>query len=243
MVSLQNAGPAYALDEALTRASRFPAWPGATTPARVPARRDALMADIDPLIQRAQSGDSRALREMLERYRQDVVRIAFRALGPSADLEDVVQEALVQIYRSLPSYRGESKFSTWVYRVVTNVARMHLRAARSRPALGSEHAAVIDRLAADAGRPDSAAERNERLRALYVYLSALSDKKRTVLVLHDLSGVSPAEIAEIVGAPVMTVRTRLFYARKELYAALAKDPALGDALAALREQSEADRDD
>jgi RNA polymerase sigma-70 factor (ECF subfamily) len=145
----------------------------------------------------------------------------------------VVQEALVQIYRSLPSYRGDSKFSTWLYRVVTNVARMHVRRERSRPALHSDHKAVIDRLASDGGRPDASAERSERLAALYAHLSALSEKKRTVLVLHDFAGVSATEIAEIVDAPVLTVRTRLFYARKELYSALAKDPALAELLSAL----------
>jgi RNA polymerase sigma-70 factor (ECF subfamily) len=197
------------------------------------------MADHDPLITRARAGDPAALREMLARHRQDVARIAFRVLGPSPDLEDVVQEALIQVYRSLPSYRGESKFSTWLFRVVTNVARMHVRHARARPPLGSEHAEAIERMAADGG-PDAAAERGERLRALYGYLSALSEKKRTVLVLHDLSGVSPAEIAEIVGAPVLTVRTRLFYARKELYAALAADPALAGLLDALQRRGGSD---
>jgi RNA polymerase sigma-70 factor (ECF subfamily) len=70
--------------------------------------------------------------------------------------------------------------------------------------------------------------------ALYRHLSALSDKKRTVLVLHDLAGLSAAEIAEIVEAPVLTVRTRLFYARKELYALLASDPALSELVGLLR---------
>jgi RNA polymerase sigma-70 factor (ECF subfamily) len=193
------------------------------------------MADIDSLIRRAQPGDPRALRELFERHRGDVARIAFRVVGPSADLEDVVQESFVQLYRSLPSYRGDSKFSTWLYRVVTNVARMHVRHERSRPALTSATEPAIDRMASSEGaRPDAAAERNERVRALYAQLSVLSDKKRMVLVLHDLEGVSASEIATIVDAPVLTVRTRLFYARKELYAALAHDPALAEAAAALR---------
>ncbi|MGH3882353.1 MAG: RNA polymerase sigma factor, partial [Pseudonocardiaceae bacterium] len=90
---------------------------------------------------------------------------------------------------------------------------------------------VLDRQAGTDGRPDAAAERNERLRALYKHLETLSDRKRTVLVLHDLAGLPASEIAEIVEAPVLTVRTRLFYARKELYAALASDPALAEVVA------------
>ncbi|HEX2678047.1 MAG TPA: sigma factor-like helix-turn-helix DNA-binding protein, partial [Polyangiales bacterium] len=83
--------------------------------------------------------------------------------------------------------------------------------------------------------PAELAARNARLRALYQHLDRLSDKKRTVLVLHDLEGVSPAEIAKIVEAPVLTVRTRLFYARRELYASLGADPALAEVAQALRD--------
>lgn len=196
------------------------------------------MAEIDVLIASAQRGDQRAMRLLLERHRGDVARVAFRVLGPSADLEDVVQEALVQIYRSLPSYEGHSKFSTWLYRVVTNVARMHLRRQRSRPRLTSVSDEALSTHPSHAARPDSDAERNERLEALYRHLSALSDKKRTVLVLHDLAGLAANEIAEIVDAPVLTVRTRLFYARKQLYAELARDPTLGEVLGFLRADDE-----
>lgn len=192
------------------------------------------MADLDPLIAAAQRGEPRALRELFERYRADVLRIAYRVLGPSADLEDVAQEAFVQVFRSLPSYRGNAKFTTWLYRVVTNVARMHVRHERARPRLNGAAAGQLEARPDHAQRPDEEAARNARLRALYRHLDALSEKKRTVLVLHDLAGVAAAEVAQIVGAPVLTVRTRLFYARKELYAALANDPELSDMLESLQ---------
>jgi RNA polymerase sigma-70 factor (ECF subfamily) len=186
------------------------------------------MGEIDPLIKRAQRGEPQALRELFERYRADVTRVAFRVLGPSADLEDVVQEAFVQLFRSLRSYQGSAKFSTWLYRVVTNVARMHIRHERVRPRFDLAAAAAIEQQVSPEARPDAQAERNERLSALYAHLERLSERKRTVLVLHDFEGLPASEIAEIVGAPVLTVRTRLFYARKELYAALAGDPALAE---------------
>lgn len=193
------------------------------------------MADLDPLIAAAQRGEPRALRALFERYRQDVLRIAFRVLGPSADIEDVAQEAFVQIFRSLPSYRGSAKFTTWLYRVVTNVARMHLRHERSRPRLGGAPEGLLEGRPDQVQGPDEEVARNARLRALYRHLDALSEKKRTVLALHDLAGVPAAEVAQIVDAPVLTVRTRLFYARKELYAALAVDPELAELLEALQE--------
>jgi RNA polymerase sigma-70 factor (ECF subfamily) len=191
------------------------------------------MVELDPLIQRAQDGDPRALRDLFLRYRGDVARIAFRVLGPSPDLDDVVQEAFIQLYRSLASYQGNAKFTTWLYRVVTNVARMHRRRERSRPQLEPASTAQLERQTDAAGGPQADAERGERLRALYRHLEALSERKRTVLVLHDLAGLPAVEIAEIVDAPVLTVRTRLFYARKDLYAALAADPALAEVAAQL----------
>jgi len=163
-------------------------------------------------------------------------------LGPSPDLEDVVQEALVQLFRSLPSYQGQSKFTTWLYRVVANVARMHLRKQRSRPVLRSATQEAIDRAPSSRSQPDDEAQRNQTLRDLYVHLDLLSDKKRTVLVLHDFEGLDAAEIARIVDAPVLTVRTRLFYARKQLYAALAKDPSLRELAQALPKHDEDDDD-
>jgi RNA polymerase sigma-70 factor, ECF subfamily len=196
------------------------------------------MADLDPLIAAAQRGEPRALRGLFERYRHDVMRIAFRVVGPSADLEDIAQEAFVQIFRSLPSYRGSAKFSTWLYRVVTNVARMHVRHERSRPRLGGAPEGLLEARPDGAHLPDEEVARNARLRALYRHLDALSEKKRTVLVLHDLDGVPAAEVAQIVEAPVLTVRTRLFYARKELYAALARDPELTELLTWLQTEPE-----
>jgi RNA polymerase sigma-70 factor (ECF subfamily) len=190
--------------------------------------RQAGMGDIDPLIMRAQRGEPQALRELFDRYRVDVTRVAFRVLGPSADLEDVVQEAFVQLFRSLRSYQGSAKFSTWLYRVVTNVARMHIRHERARPRFEFGAGTLLDQQVSPDARPDAYAERSERLDALYRHLAVLSERKRTVLVLHDFEGLPASEIAEIVGAPVLTVRTRLFYARKELYAALAADPSLAE---------------
>lgn len=178
------------------------------------------------MIASAQAGDRKALDALLRRHRGDVTAIAHRVLGPDADLEDVVQDALIQICRSLGSFQGRSRFSTWLYRVVSNVARMHIRAMRSRPRLAGEAAQERPRVDAGTAGPEALSGRRQRMARLYALVHALPDKKRTVLLLHDFEGVTPAEIAEIVDAPVMTVRTRLFYARKALYAAMAEEPSL-----------------
>jgi RNA polymerase sigma-70 factor (ECF subfamily) len=197
-------------------------------------RSGAFMVEsIDPLVRLAQRGDEYAQNELFKRHRAEVARIVARALGPDADFEDVVQDAFIQIFRSIDGFRGDSKFSTWLYRLVTNVVRMHLRKRRVRPMIAPgvapERAARPD----STGSPESSLERSWRIRRLYQHLDRLTEKKRSVLVLHDFEGVAPVEIAEIVGAPVLTVRTRLFYARRELYAALAEDPELASLAAEL----------
>jgi RNA polymerase sigma-70 factor (ECF subfamily) len=182
------------------------------------------MVEEDPLVARAASGDTAAFRTLYERHRADVARLAYRMVGPRADLEDVIQEVFVQVFKSLRDFRGQSRFSTWLHRVTVNVILMHRRSARSRPVFSDPLSG--DTLGSDDVGPDEDAERRERVRAFGRLLARLADKKRIVFVLHELEGLPPAEIARIVGAPVLTVRTRLFYARRELEAMLADEPAL-----------------
>jgi RNA polymerase sigma-70 factor (ECF subfamily) len=195
------------------------------------------MSDEDGLVRRAAAGDAEAFRGLFVRHRSDVARLVYRMLNGPSDLEDVVQEVFVQVFRSLKDFRGQSKFSTWLHRVTVNVVLMHRRSARSRPVLTEE---VPNELVADDRQtlPDEDAERHERMRAFQRLLARLADKKRIVFVLHELEGMSPAEISEVVGAPVLTVRTRLFYARRELEEMLAEEPALAG-LAALMTKGDA----
>jgi RNA polymerase sigma-70 factor (ECF subfamily) len=181
--------------------------------------------DDDAMVRRAAAGDADAFRALFVRHRSDVSRLVYRMLSAPADLDDVVQEVFVQVFRSLKDFRGQSKFSTWLHRVTVNVVLMHRRSARSRPVLTEE--APSD-LVADEGQtlPDEDVERRERMRAFQRLLARLADKKRVVFVLHELEGLAPSEIADIVGAPVLTVRTRLFYARRELEEMLPEEPSL-----------------
>jgi RNA polymerase sigma-70 factor, ECF subfamily len=181
--------------------------------------------DEEHLIARAASGDTAAFRQIYERHRQDVARLVYRMIGPRSDLEDVIQEVFVQVYKSLKDFRGQSKFTTWLHRVTVNVVLMHRRAARSRPVF-SEEPPSDAAVRSDDIPPDEDVERRERMRAFGRLLARLADKKRIVFVLHELEGIAPGEIAKIVGAPVLTVRTRLFYARREIEAMLANEPSL-----------------
>lgn len=211
----------------------------ATRPTGVEADtvRSAVVGDdIDALVQRVQRGDRRAFGELFRRHVQQVTGIAYRMLGRSPDLDDVVQEVFLQVHRSLGDFRGQSKFSTWLHRVAVNVVLMHRRRARSRPVLASEE---TGREPPDSsrGRPDELVEQERRIAAFHRLLERLSDKKREVFLLHEIEGLAPSDIATMVGCPVLTVRTRLFYARKELGERMREEPAL----AALAGELEAGR--
>ena len=179
--------------------------------------------DVD-LAARFNSGDAQAFSELFRRHHKDVTRLVTRMLGSNREAPDVVQEVFLQVYKSLPNFRGQSRLSTWVYRIGVNVVLMHRRAARARPQIMFEEAILpaVDQRPL----PDEGFEQSQRVAALFRLMQQLSEKKRTVFILHELQGIAPAEIAQVVGAPVLTVRTRLFYARRELLALIRRDPQL-----------------
>jgi RNA polymerase sigma-70 factor, ECF subfamily len=181
---------------------------------------------IDSIVTACQAGDEAAFTNLYLAHRGEVHRIIYRLLGPNADVEDVVQEVFIQVHRSIGNFRGQSKFSTWLHRVAVNVALQHLRRKRSTVVSKSDDR-VEERAAEDGTQlsPAESVETQERLRAVYRALDQISPKKRAVLVMHDMQGLSAQKIAEVVGSPVFTVRTRLFYARREFYRRIVGDPA------------------
>ncbi len=183
-----------------------------------------LVDPMDDVLARAQAGEREAFREIFRRHRADVARLVFRMVGRSADLEDLVQDVFLQVHKSLPEFRGQAKFSTWLHRVTVNVVLMARRSAKSRPTLVLD--IPEDTGASDDARPDDVAEMRRRRVAFARALESLPEKKRIVFVLHELEGKTPQEIAAIVDAPVLTVRTRLFYARQDLLEIMQKDPVL-----------------
>jgi RNA polymerase sigma-70 factor (ECF subfamily) len=237
----------------IERAGRIEAWkmPGAVTyavswplvgaratqgayiesgaPADQPKAKISAVSDASTLVSRCREGDAAAFRELFHTHKGDVARIVFRMMGSSADVEDLVQEVFLQVHRSIADFRGDARLSTWLYRLTVNVVLMHRRAAKSRPQLVGEEAAAPPK---DTRMlPDEQVARRRRVIAFYRMVDKLSEKKRTVFVLHEIDGLSPLEIAKIVDAPVLTVRTRLFYARRELAAMIREEPDLGSLVA------------
>jgi RNA polymerase sigma-70 factor, ECF subfamily len=176
--------------------------------------------DERDLIQRCLTGDTSAFEPLVERYRQRVWRLAFQLLHDREEAWDCAQEAFVRAFHSLPSFRGQSAFYTWLFRITVNVAtdRQRARGAQAR-AFGAERVPEEEwkRTMPDVGaRPDQAAVQSEQRERIRQALHALPPKARTIIMLSDVEGLSYREIAEVLGCPIGTVMSRLHNARKRL---------------------------
>jgi RNA polymerase sigma-70 factor (ECF subfamily) len=204
-------------------------WANSGAPVGHPAGKIRVVSDVSSLVTRCREGDAAAFRELFQTHRHDVARVVYRMTGSSSDIEDLVQEVFLQVHRSIGDFRGDARLSTWLYRLTVNVVLMHRRAAKSRPQLVGEAAASPPK--DQRILPDEQVARSRRIQAFYRMIDRLSEKKRTVFVLHEIDGLSPIDIAKVVDAPVLTVRTRLFYARRELAAMLREEPDLANLVA------------
>lgn len=180
-------------------------------------------SNIDELVRRCQQGDQQAFTELFHRHKSDVARLATRMLGPVTEVQDIVQDVFLQVFRTLGDFQGKSKFSTWLHRVTVTMVLMHRRSQRSRPRFAPEN---YDRSVANNLDPDDDVMRHQRVAAFYQVLDSLSEKKRTVFVLHDIQGLGSGEIAQILEIPALTVRTRLFYARRDIISLMQNSPVL-----------------
>lgn len=176
--------------------------------------------DDSELIGRCRAGDLSAFEPLVEKYRQRVWRLAYQILRDREEASDVAQEAFVRVYQSLPAFRGQSAFYTWMFRIVVNLAtdRQRQRGARAR-ALGGEpvpeeewEGSVADPTADPAGLAARAEQREKIRRAL----DSLPLNYRTIIMLSDVEGLTYREIAQVLRIPMGTVMSRLHNARKRL---------------------------
>jgi RNA polymerase sigma-70 factor, ECF subfamily len=196
--------------------------------------------DDAALIERCRAGDVAAFEPLVEKYRQRVWRLAYNTLRDREEAWDVAQEAFIRAYQALPSFRGQSAFYTWLYRIVMNVAtdRARSRGAQGR-AFGTERVpeedwerALPDDNPGDEA-PDAAAARREQRQKIVKALDTLPEHHRKIVMLSDLEGLSYREIADTLEIPMGTVMSRLHNARKRLRDALRPLLALILALGAL----------
>jgi RNA polymerase sigma-70 factor (ECF subfamily) len=176
-------------------------------------------ADDRRLIADCLHGDTAAFGVLVGRYQDRLYNTVYRLVGNAEDAHDVVQEAFLSAYQSLENFKGDSRFFTWLYRIAVNTAislkrkkKVTLRLDASRNGEGSAEPADPS----ESNRPGYALEREEQGREVQRALGRLSPEHRTVLVLKDIEGQKYEEMAEILGVPVGTIRSRLHRARLEL---------------------------
>ena len=176
----------------------------------------------DELIARARAKDFAAFETLLGRYEDKVYRLAFRIVRNETDSKEILQETFVSIWRKLDTFKGDSQFGSWVYRIATNAALMRLRSQRRHPEVSTEELPIgyLDNYGqpAPAGenwskRPDDQLQSSELRTHIQSAVDALPDIYRTVFIVRDVEGLSTEETAEALGISVPTVKTRLHRAR------------------------------
>lgn len=174
------------------------------------------------LVERAKRGDVAAFEQLIAQYEKKVYNLAFRLTGNHEDASDVAQEAFIRVYNSLPEFRGDSSFATWLYRIVNNVGMDELRKRKRQRATSLDDTVTVEdgemtrQLADSAGGPEQALERVETQRAVQESINSLDEEYRMVVVMCDLQGYSYNEIAETLGINLGTVKSRLHRARQAL---------------------------
>lgn len=172
------------------------------------------------LVQRAQAGDQSAFDQLVSKYQRKLGRLLSRFIRDSAEVEDVTQEAFIKAYRALPSFRGDSAFYTWLYRIGINTAKNYLvaqgRRAPTSTQFDSEEAETFesaDQLR-DINTPESLLMSKQIGETVNAAIDALPEELRRAIVLREIDGLSYEEIAEMMDCPIGTVRSRIFRARE-----------------------------
>lgn len=185
-----------------------------------------MSADDQRLIAECLKGRTAAFGELVRRYQDRLFHTAYRLVDNAEDAQDVVQETFLSAYQSLDSFKGDSLFFTWLYRIAINTAISLKRKRRAVLSIdlarnGESSPEPLD--LSDQGQPGLALEKAEEGRRVQAALSRLSPEHRTVLVLKDMEGQKYEAIAEVLGVPIGTVRSRLHRARLELRELLERD--------------------
>lgn len=176
----------------------------------------------EELVLKAQQGDVHAFDELVQLYQGKIYGLVYNMTSNREDAEDLVQEVFVKAFHALPRFKGKSSFYTWLYRIAVNKT-INYRKKRNRQRAMSldqfDNEIKLDDVYHDLtskGSPLRSLSLSELQKKLNEAMQNLSEKHRTVVVLHDMQGVPHEEIAKMVGASVGTIRSRLFYARRQL---------------------------
>jgi len=173
------------------------------------------------LVARVKKGDKRAFDLLVLKYQYKVHAIVGRYIKDFDEVNDVTQEAFIKAYRAMAKFRGDSQFYTWLYRIAVNTAKNYLVSRNRRPPASdvdvadAEYYSGSDSLK-DVGSPEQLMYRDELEQVVDTAIKKLPEDLRTAVTLREFEGLSYEEIAEVMGCPVGTVRSRIFRARESI---------------------------
>jgi len=173
------------------------------------------------LVERCRANDEAAFNEVVARYKTKVYNYIYRMTGSSDDAEDLTQEVFIRMYTSIESFRSQSSLNTWLFRIASNLCIDRFRRAKNRTAAFSlddpiGQGETTHEVADHTYEPQRLLENGEMADQIQRALAQLPEKLRAALLLHDIEGLPYEEIAQVVGCPLGTVKSRLFNARMQL---------------------------
>jgi RNA polymerase sigma-70 factor, ECF subfamily len=177
----------------------------------------------EELVSRSMGGDPESFNQLIRRWERPIYALAYRTIGREDDARDVVQETFLRAFRGLSGFKGQAKFSSWLYRITLNLCRDWMRRQRRTPVIATPDGVDLVELAGESETvetADAAVVRKDLSRAVARAMAALPEEQRAAIVLKEYHDLTFQEIADLLGCPLSTVKTRLYQGltvlRKEL---------------------------
>jgi RNA polymerase sigma-70 factor (ECF subfamily) len=178
-----------------------------------------MTATDEELVARSQGGDLESFNQLITRWERPIYALAYRVIGREEDARDVCQDTFLRAYRALPGFKGQAKFSSWLYRIALNLCRDWIRRQRRAPVSQMPEDIDVTELAADKGPVESIEDlvaRRELSAIVGHAMKELSEEQRTAIILKEYHGMTFQEIADLQGCPLSTVKTRLYQGLAQL---------------------------
>ncbi len=167
----------------------------------------------EELVARSRSGDAESFNELISRWERPIYALAYRVIGREEDARDVTQETFLRAFRGLAAFKGQAKFSSWLYRIALNLCRDWIRRKKRSPMATLPEDVELEDLASDTGPTETVEDlvsRRELSELVEAAMARLPEEQRTAIILKEYHGMTFQEIADLQGCPLSTVKTRLY---------------------------------
>ena len=173
-----------------------------------------MLATDEELVARATAGDLESFNQLVSRWERPIYALAYRTLGREEEARDVVQDAFLRAFRGLKGFKGEAKFSSWLYRITLNLCRDWIRRERRAPLVqvpeGDDSMSLAEQMPSQDESVEDLVARREMSQAVSLAMAELPEEQRTAIMLKEYQGLTFQEIAEMLDCPLSTVKTRLY---------------------------------